>query len=222
MNDCRCSGPCSCTRSSAQPGCTPGGPTPLSPPAPANTQPLSSLVCSVLGGLQPIVDSARRIAHKIGARPYRVRLVWQERNAVTGLWSEVYARELVPVRVEPGREQFTDEVAGQIPGGSISLREVSPVQVDELTLRGYLQGKAWSVDNPSREFFFEVQQIRRCATDPEPERYRYVLDGVPELETDRMQWRVRLLAQYGRRSRAGQDTTVPGALYPLPDAAVIS
>lgn len=222
MNDCRCSGPCSCTRSSAQPGCTPGGPTPLSPPAPANTQPLSSLVCSVLGGLQPIVDSARRIAHEIGARPYRVRLVWQERNAVTGLWSEVYARELVPVRIEPGREQFTDEVAGQIPGGSISLREVSPGQVDELTLRGYLQGKPWSVDNPSREFFFELQQIRRCATDPEPERYRYVLDGVPELETDRMQWRVRLLAQYGRRSRAGQDTTVPGALYPLPDAAVIS
>mgnify|MGYP000036998915 CR=1 FL=1 len=106
--------------------------------------------------------------------------------------------------------------------GGASTEQGAGEQVDELTLRGYLQGKAWSADNPSREFFFEIQQIRRCATDPEPERYRYVLDGVPELETDRMQWRVRLLAQYGRRSRAGQDTTVPGALYPLPDAAVIS
>lgn len=217
-----CSGACSCGGPQAQPGCTPGGPSPTTPATYPNTQPLGSLSCSLLGGLQGVIDSARRIAHEVGARAYRVRLVWQERSSVTGLFAEVHSLELVPVRVEQGREQFTDEVAGQIPGGSISLREVSPVQVDELTLRGYLQGKPWSVDNPSREFFFELQQIRRCATDPEPERYRYVLDGVPELETDRMQWRVRLLAQFGRRSRAGQDTTVPGAIYPLPDAAVIS
>ena len=187
-----------------------------------NTQPLDTLACSVLGGLQGVVDGARRIAHEIGARAYRVRLVWQERSSITGLYSEVYTLELVPVRVDAGREQFSDEVAGQIPGGAITLREVSPIQVDELTLRGYLRGEDWSQDNPAREFFYELQQIKRCAGDPDVERYRYVLDGVPELQPDRFEWRVRLLAQYGRRTRDGQDSTVPGAFYPLPDAAVIS
>lgn len=218
-----CSGPCSCGGSALPPGCTPGGPTPIGPASYPNTQPLGSLACTVLGGgLQGVIDGARRIAHEIGARPYRVRMIWQERNSVTGLWSEVYAREIVPVRVDVGREQFTAEVAGQVPGGQITLREVSPIQVDELTLRGYLQGQPWSQDNPSREFFFELQQLPRCSTDPTPERYRYVLDGVPELMTDRFEWKVRLLAQFGRRTRDGQDSTVPGAFYPLPDAAVIS
>jgi hypothetical protein len=217
-----CSGACSCGGHSAQPGCTPGGPTPVTPATYPNTQPTSTLACTLLGGLQGVVDGARRIVHEVGARAYRVRLVWQERDGVTGLLREVYSLELVPVRVDVGREQFSDEVAGQVPGGAITLREVSPIQVDELTLRGYLQGENWSQDNPAREFFFELEQIKRCAGDPAVERYRYVLDGVPELLPDRFEWRVRLLAQFGRRTRAGQDSTVPGAFYPLPDAAVIS
>ena len=219
----RCSGACSCGGSSSlQPGCQPGGPSPFVDPTYPNTQPTSTLACTLLGSLQGVIDGARRIAHDVGARAYRVRLVWQQRSGVTGTWAEAYSIELVPVRVDVGRESFSDEVAGQVPTGPITIREVSPIQVDDLTLHGYLQGKDWSQDDPSREFFFELQQIRRCATDPETERYRYVLDGVPELRPDRHEWKIRLLPQFGRRTRAGQDSTVPGAVYPLPDAAVIS
>ena len=218
---CRCTTPCSCNPAQIEPGCVPGGPSPTAPVAFANTQPLSSLACSILGGLQPIVDSARRITHEIGARPYRVRLVWQEQSSITAKWSEAHSLELVPVRLEAGRENLEDLAAGGVPTGSITLREISPIQVDELTLRGYLQGQPWGADEPTREFFFEVQQLPRCAGDPTPERYRYVLEGVPELRTDAFDWQVRLIAQFGRRSQDGQDTTVPGELYPTGDAVLV-
>ena len=218
---CRCITPCSCSPAQLGPGCVPGGPSPTAPVAFANTQPLSSLACSILGGLQLVVDSARRIAHEIGARPYRVWLVWQEQNPLTAKWSQVYSLELVPVRVSADRESIETLAAGGVPTGSITLREISPIQVDELTLRGYLQGQPWGADEPTREFFFEVQQLPRCAGDPTPERYRFVLAGVPELRTDSFEWQVRLIAQFGRRSRDGQDSTVPGELYDVGDAVLV-
>jgi hypothetical protein len=216
-----CSGSCSCGGASLPPGCQPGGPSPEQPTAFANTQPLDSLACSPIGQLQSVVDLGRRFAHIFGARPYRVRMVWQRQDSITSRWSEAFGLELVPVDVSLGGFRLEDLAAGQVPGGSITLTEVSPIQVDELTLRGYLQGEAWGADEPTREFFFEVQQIPRCPTDPEPERYRFVLEGVPELRADRHEWRVRLVAQFGRRSRDGEDSTVPGEMYPTDGARFV-
>lgn len=209
---CRCVGSCSCN---------PGGPSPDQPTAPEHTQPLDFLVCSTLGSLQEIVDRGRRLAHEFGARAYRVRLVWQEQSTIDSKWSEVFELELVPVRVSLGGVSLAALAAGQVPGGTVSLSEVSPAQVDEMTLRGYLQGAAWGADEPTREFFFEVQQLRRCPTDPEPERYRFVLEGVPEYRADRLDWRVILTSAFGRRARDGSDTTVPGELYPTDGAILV-
>ena len=217
----RCAGVCSC----GGPTCTPE-PSPDLAPALANTQPLSSLGCTVLGGLQSAIDSARRISHTIGARAHRVRLVWQEQDSVTGKWAQVHVLELVPVRVTEGREDLSDLAPGQVPVGQISLREVSPLQVDEATLRGYLNGEQWTTD-PAREFFYELQQLpyrtAPCPGAQQPERYRYVLAGVPELRTADHEWRVKLVAQYGRRERDGSDSTVPGEFYvPLDGAELMS
>jgi hypothetical protein len=202
------------------PGCVLGGPGPDAPVALSNTQPLDSLACSVLGQVQAAADFGRRIAHSIGARAHRVRLVWQEQDEITGKWSEVKSLELVPVRITEGRENLDDLAPGQVPVGQISLREVSSIQVDEATLRGYLNGEQWTTV-PTREFFYEVQQLPRCPTDPEPERYRYVLAAVPEYKADDLEWRVRLVAQFGRRERDGSDATVPGEFYPPIDGATL-
>jgi hypothetical protein len=219
---CRCaSAPCRCGPSTTPGNCNPGGPSPTQPVAPANTQPVDSLACTLLGGLQATIDYGRQLAHAIGARPYRVRMVWQEQDRITAKWSAVHERELVPVRIETGRESLETLLGGSVPTGTISLREISPIQVDELTLRGYIQGEPWGAEDPSREFFFEIQQIPYCATDPEPERYRFVLDGVPELRTDSHEWRVSLVAAFGRRERDGTDSTVPGELYSTDRGAML-
>lgn len=216
---CHCaSTPCSCGPAASVPCVTP---SPTNTPAPANTQPLTSLACTPLGSLQGIVDIGRRIAHQVGARPYRVRLVWQEQDPNTAKWSEVAGMELVPVVADLGGHRLEDLAGGQVPGGSIRLTQVSPAQVDEHTLRGYLDGKPWSSDNPTREFFFEVQQLRRCEGDPEPERYRFALDGVPELKTDRFEWRVSLVSQFGRRNADGTDSTVPGEIWEVAGARLV-
>ena len=54
--------------------------------------------CSIGVRFQPTLDSARRVVHTLGLRPYQVFLVWQERNR-DRTWREVHRCELMPVRV---------------------------------------------------------------------------------------------------------------------------
>lgn len=219
---CRCPPQvCRCGATPWTPGCPPGGPSPTQPIAPGTGQPVSSLACTVLGSLQSVVDNARRIAHTIGARPYRVFLVWQQQEQFAGKWEPAYELELMPVLLEPGRESLETTAAGQVPAGTITLSEVSPQYVDELTLRGYISGAPWSQDEPTREFFYEVRQLPRCTGDEPTERYRYVLAGVPELVTSAFEWRIKLTAQFGRRDRNGQDATVSGDLFDGEDAVLV-
>jgi hypothetical protein len=213
--NCRCkTAPCSCSPSTTSTSsfCDP---TPTAPPVPDTTIPL---VCTILGDLQDIVDDARMLAADIvGTDAYEVRLVWQEQDQVTGKWDRVYERAINPCSVRESRENLEALAAGQTPTGGVTLREISPLYFDEDLLKGYIDGQQWT--GATREFFYEIQRKRRCATSREPERYRYSLSSVPEYRPTRFDYTVRLTAQLGRRERDGTDSTVPGDYFPPLDGA---
>lgn len=212
---CRCaSTPCSCSVPTPLAECDP---TPTDPPVPVRDIPIA---CTLLGRLQAQVDRARAFSNNVlGTNEYQVRLVWQEQDPVTGKWTRVYEREVAPVNVD-GREQLEDLAGGQVPTGSITLREISPRLFNEDLLRGYIDGQPWT--GPTREFFYEVQQKPWCSTSRDPQRYRFVLSGVPEHRATNHEWRVTLVAQFGRRERDGTDSTVPGEFFAGDGAQIMS
>lgn len=160
--------------------------------------------------MQPAIDAARRVVHTLGQRPYRVRLVWQEQDDVDGTWREAAALELMPVEVRDlDAVELVVEAAARKPDGVINLREVSPLQVDDRTLRGYRNGEPWGDDTATREFFFEIQSHRICPGDGESRTYRFALAGAPVLRLDRNEWQVRLTTQFGYRTPERVDQTVP-------------
>jgi len=161
--------------------------------------------CSPGVTLQAGVDRARRISHTLGFRPYRVWLVWQERDRKRK-FNEVCRVELVPVRVIALDAVDLDLSQGGLqPDGGVSLREISPLQVTEDTLRGYLDGALWGADDPDREFFYEIQRHPRCAGEDEPRRRRFVIGAEPHHEGGALEFRVGLVDQEIARSRAGED-----------------
>ncbi|MCK9513070.1 MAG: hypothetical protein M0R28_17840 [Pigmentiphaga sp.] len=203
-------GACSGTEPTAG-GCNPSGYGP-GPQLPGN-QPLGpgELSCSIATRIQSAIDRAQRLgAHRLGLRPYRVRLVWQERTTADYDWREVTSLELYPVEVL-GLDNLDLELDpdGLTPAGRVRLRKVSPSQVDEETLRGNLRGIQWSQDTSEREFFYEIQQHARCPGDAEPRRYRLVLAAAPHYDAENFQWRISLRDQRQARGQGGADLSVP-------------
>lgn len=164
--------------------------------------------CSLGVRLQPVIDRARRVAHRLGVRPYRVFLVWQERDR-TRKFVEVCRKELTPVRlVALDAVDLDVSQAGLQPEGGIQLREISPAQTSEDELRGYLNGVAWGADDPDREFFYEIQLHPRCIDDETPRRRRFIIGSEPHFDGGGFQYRVGLVDQEIARSRDGVDRTV--------------
>lgn len=201
--------PCSCVPTASPAGCPPGR-GPDFPQAPANTPPpISSLACTFALSAQAGIDNARKTVHALGLRPYKVRLVWQRQDDFDHDWIEDASLELMPVEVRDFETvALIIEQAGQKPDGIINLREVSPRQVDEWTLRGYRNGEPWGDDTATREFFYEVQHIGLCPADAKPRTYRFTLAGAPVLRTDRHEWQVKLTTQLSYRTPELEDQTV--------------
>lgn len=101
--------------------------------------------------------------------------------------------------------------AGRTTDGTIKLTEISTLQANEELLLGYRDGKPWGNADPSREFFYEIQPLKICATDPEPANLRLIPNGKPELDMVNSQWIVRLVDQFGERTPAGLDQTTPSS-----------
>jgi hypothetical protein len=214
---CRCRAkPCSCLPASRGGGCNPAGRGPDVEQLPGNTPPgLDSLACTVAGRIQAAVDQGRLVSHRLGFRPYRVRLVWQVRDAITAEWSTANGGaelELMPVKVSGIAEIGLEIIhAGRTTDGTIKLTEISTLQANEELLLGYRDGKPWGNADPSREFFYEIQPLKICATDPEPANLRLIPNGKPELDMVNSQWIVRLVDQFGERTPAGLDQTTPSS-----------
>ena len=167
--------------------------------------------CSLGVRLQPTVDRARQINHRLGFRPYRVFLVWQEEDRRRG-WTEKCRLELTPVRVV-GLDGVDLELseAGLQPEGGITLREVSPSQVSEDDLRGFLGGSQWGADTINREFFYELVMHDRCPERTAGEgtrRRRFILGAEPHLDGPNFEFRVGLVDQEVARDRRDRDQSL--------------
>lgn len=185
-------------------------------PGPGNV-PVSEAeyMCSLGVRMQGTVDRARRVAHRLGFRPYRVFMIWQERDRRRE-WREVHRLELVPARViamdSVGRE--LDE-GGNHAEGAMRVTEVSPKLVTENMLRGELpSGMQWGGDTHDRELFFEVQRYRRCPEDPEPPRHRFVLGSEVHHDAEQMMLTFVLTAQQTPRGPEGKDRSLNTKLKP--------
>ena len=173
--------------------------------------------CSLGVRLQGAIDRARRIPHALGFRPYRVFLVWQERERDRE-WRSVCEMELIPVRLMAlDRVDLELSEVGLNPEGAIQLREISPAQVTEDDLRGFLNGEKWGSNTIDRQFFYEVRLHERCTPQDVPgrvfpaggpRRRRFILGTEPHLDGDRHQFRVGLVDQEIARSRTGRDQTI--------------
>lgn len=163
--------------------------------------------CSTMVGLQPVIDQANRVSHELGIRPYRVFLVWQERDRQRN-WQQVARKELMPVRVIglDGVDLALSQ-AGVNAEGAITLREVSPALTNEDELRGYLEGQDWASQTSDREFFYEVQMSQRCPEGQTPKHRRFILASEPFLRGEFGEFRVRLIDQEISRQN-GIDRTV--------------
>lgn len=172
--------------------------------------PINALACTTAGRIQAAIDSARRVIHQQGFRPYRIRLVWQEQSTFDGTWNEVASLELQPVRVSDlNAIQLIVSEAGTRTEGTVTLTEVSPLQVDEYTLLGFLNGERWGGTDSNQEFFYELEQTKWCPGDPLPQRLRFVPASKPNLDITSGQWVVELTDQFGERSSTGEDQTTP-------------
>ena len=151
--------------------------------------------------LQDIVDNARRFVHELGLRPYRVFLVWWDRDRRQRFTEESVVRrvELVPVKVGSfDSVRWELSPSGMYDDGLIQLSQVSPAQVDAKTLLGKLDGED---PPPGVEFFYEVVQHKRCPDD-RVQPGRYTPAAVPYFDAERFEWVVVLGTQQAARSTA--------------------
>jgi len=175
-------------------------------PGPANVPITDEEYANSLGVcLQDAVDSARKIQHDLGLRPYRVRLVWWERDGrqrFTKIYREL---ELTPVQVSTFNDldwELTE--AGMQDQGDLLLSEISPVQVDQATLLGKIDG---ADPPPGVEFFYEVQQIGRCVGTPPINPGRFTPTAIPYLDGEQFQYFMVIGSQNHPRAAApGPDT----------------
>lgn len=167
--------------------------------------------CALSPRLQALADRVRALPHRMGTRPYQVFLVWQERDRGM-VWREAARLELTPVRIvdfDNASWRLTQQGAHM--EGTIQLREVSPRQVDDDTLHGFLNGEQWGHDTSDREFFFEVVQHAWCEDGAgQQRRRRFTLAAEPFYDGERShEWRITLIDQDVVRGRDGVDESLP-------------
>ena len=165
--------------------------------------------CSIGVSEQASIDEARRLIHVQGLQPYRVFLVWQQRTRQR-TWELVHRCELMPVRVlAMNALELSSSEWGEDDVGGVSLDWVSPNQVDEDVLRGYLNGEDWAAKSDEREFFYEIQLHKRCALNPlDPRIRRFIQAGEPHLNGQKYQFEIVLAEQKVSRSRGEVDQTI--------------
>jgi hypothetical protein len=139
-------------------------------------------------------------------RPYRVSLVWVERNARQRYVTEVRRLELMPVKVSSfDAVAWKLKVVGTSEDGDVFLSEISPTQVTYPLLLGKLDG----LDPPPEvDFYYEIQRISRCVGDAPQDPGRYTPVSIPSFSGEDFEWTISLRAQQQQRS------AVPTALAP--------
>ena len=176
-------------------------PRPLSPAEAKRT---------LVARMGPTADRVRQIATTLGARPYRVFLVWtratgEERGEGTDL--EIARTEILPTPVVESLDAITRGAfaGGAYPVGSIRLREVS-TSFNASTLTGKMLPDGRRVDTIPQpwDFYYEVFEDGRHEIDPEPMKFRLLSPPVNDAEN--VQW----IMAMERVEQFGGATPIPG------------
>lgn len=155
---------------------------------------------SLVAGLSGVVDSARGIAGSLGARPYRITLVWTRwSGGERGVGVEVIEREetLSPTPKIYDLSGVRRELL------SVGLEEAGSLQVTEISAR-YMEdfllgrGPAGEPLDDNQTFYWEVWFPERSGV-----RRRFYPFGTPSFVPTSVQWKVTLTKVSDDRSRAG-------------------
>lgn len=166
-------------------------------------KPGTLLGSTVVQRLNPYADQIRDIATRLGARPYRVILVWTRwSGGERGVGVEEVIREepLLPTPQISTLNGIDQQVM------SIGAEEVGGLKVTELPPRfseDYLQGLAEDgcPIEPDQNFYWEIFFPRPDGS--EGPRRRFVMKTTPSYQATDFEWTVDLVKAIQDRDRAG-------------------
>ncbi|GAC1446924.1 MAG: hypothetical protein PVSMB8_04850 [Vulcanimicrobiaceae bacterium] len=153
-----------------------------------------------------IGNNLRQLATKLGARPYRVFLVWVTWSGPErGVGDQRLFKEdeILPTPLVKSLDgvSLSASGAGVIPIGSIEVSEINAYRTnDELIGKMIPTPHEDQIPNPI-DFFYEVHEDGRG--DPLPVRHRYRVLSPPVRRATRVDWIVRLERASEDRSRTG-------------------
>lgn len=158
---------------------------------------------TVVQRLTPYVDQIRDIATRLGARPYRVALIWtQWSGGETGIGVEQVLREefLLPTPMIGVLNTVKEELT------SVGLEEVGELRVTEISPRyneDYLMGRDDTGHQiPSdQNFYWEIAFPR-----PDGQkgvRRRFLPKSVPSYQGTNFEWTIDLVKAIENRDRDG-------------------
>lgn len=176
-------------------------------PAPLGRGAAASSLVGRLARPGGLVERARQMATDLGARPFRVFLVWTvfsgpSRNK--GDERVLERHELLPTpRVDFGSLARNPTLVGVFPAGSARVDEVPPrLSRDELEGRVLPGGKPLPTVEGKVDFFYEVVPDDRQQEKPAHTRFR--LNNVPSFEAENAQWVLILEPASGELRRDGR------------------
>lgn len=156
-----------------------------------------------------VADRVRGIATRLGARPFRVFLVWQVWNGGDrgeGTVREYRRIEILPTPRIDNIDALANatSIAGTIPTGNLRIQEVSVIEFKQDLLNGYLVNEDEKIPEPY-EFFYEVVQDDRHGGHEHRSKFR--LTAPPALMANRASWVLLLERISEDRDRSGVDQT---------------
>lgn len=168
---------------------------------------------SLANRLGRVADRARQVATHLGARPYRMWMVWARWTGAVrgeGRFEVLREMEVLPTPLVASLDSVTFSIfhAGTVPEGSIKVTEVSTrYTFDEL--QGHMVPDLHEDVIPAPyEFFYEVREDGRG--DAEPVRQRYSIMSYPFRDAENAQWRLMLQRVSEPRNRDGSSGYLSG------------
>lgn len=157
--------------------------------------------------LVPVVDKLRNLKTRLGARPYRVRIVrttWSGRKRGVGTETVTHELELLPTPlvVDLGTLQEVVSEVGVVEVGQATVSEISGRYSEDHMLGVDADGNA---PGASDSLYYEIQILRPDGQ--QGERKRFQLASTPYYHATRMQWQVTLDASIEHRGRKGRPAT---------------
>lgn len=154
--------------------------------------------------LVPVVDKIRDISTRLGARPYRVRLVrthWDSGQRGVGAELVMLQMEIVPTPKVIDMSTLAEVVT------SVGVAEIGVVQLQQVSGR-YTEELLTGVDsdgNPlggADSLYYEIEFFRPDGK--ESDKHRFTLASTPYYNATKFQWFITLDAELEKRKRNGR------------------